>query len=60
MDGDEEAVGARVVEVLTLAIVGFMARLPHAEALVRLSIPVVDVLQDDFIVGIVVGKNARR
>ena len=53
MDGDEEAVSARVVELLPLAFVGFAARFPHTEPIVGLSIPVADVLQDDFLVGIV-------
>ena len=53
MDGDEEAVGAGVVELLALALVGFVARLPHAEAIVGLSIPVADVPQHDLLVGIV-------
>src|SRR3974377_2012345 len=53
MDGDEEAVSAGVVELLALSLVVFAARLPHAEAIVGLSIPVADVLQNDFLFGIV-------
>src|SRR5215471_3500228 len=53
MDSDEKAVGTRVVELLTLTFVRFVARLPHTEAIVGLSIPVANVLQDDFLAGIV-------
>ena len=51
MDGSDEAVGAREVELLSLALVGFVLGFPHTEAVVGLGVPVFQILHDDFFAG---------
>src|SRR6266581_962238 len=53
MDGDQEAVGSVIGKVVALAVKGFVLALPHAEAIIRLSLPVFQIVNDDLVVRVI-------
>ena len=53
MDGDQETVRAVVGELVAVALESFVLTFPHAEAIVRLSAPVFQVLNENFVAGVI-------
>src|SRR6266436_5517476 len=53
MNGDQEAIRSIIGELVAVSFEGFMLVLPHAEAVVGLRRPVLQVVHNNFVVGII-------